>query len=337
MKNKVSFIIPVYNTEKYIDECIQSILQQTGCPWELIIVDDGSTDCTFQICQRYADADDRVRVIKQDNAGSAVARNQGLDIATGSWISFVDADDWIEKDFLQKLIPYMREEYDFVMYSYDEVKGDVAKRMVAIDKEFVLEEEAFQLLVKDVIDTEKRVPEVAASRSQFWTKIYKKEFLEQKNIRLRPELRMSQDVMFNLCVYDVAQKAVFIPESLYNYRILDDSTCHKFSNEQVPRILKIMTAIGEFVKQSDLGKEGELLYKKRILVSLVNACRLDFCHRNNPKTYKERRMHFYELRNMEPFKSALTNKVICKFSFKKQICMWFVKFKMFGLLCKFLK
>ena len=337
MNKKISFIVPAYNAEKYIEQCILSILEQNKCPWELIIIDDGSRDLTLQICRKYEEKDNRIKVVCQQNAGSAVARNTGLDMATGEWISFLDADDWISKDYLEKVYPYLQPEYDFIMYSYCEIKDDFFRAMCQNGEEFILQKEEFELLVKDVIDTERRLLEAAASRSQFWTKVYRREFLEKHQIRMQPELRMSQDVMFNLCVYNVAEKAIFIPELLYNYRILNDSTCHKYSEEQVPRILKIMNAIGEYVPKTNLGEEGEILFQKRILVSLVNACRLDFCHPQNPKSYTERYKAFLELRRQEPFKGALKWNIITKFSFKKQICMWFVKFRLFGLLNIFLK
>lgn len=336
MNNTVTFIIPLYNMEKYLQTCINSILKQTIDDWELILVDDGSTDRTAVLCDAYAEKDERIRVIHQRNAGSAAARNSGMDMAKGEWLAFIDGDDWIEETYLETLQPYMQECYDFLMYSYKEVQGTNKKSMLRAEKEFLLEGDTFRLLVKDVIDTEKRLSEVAASRSQFWTKLYRKQFLLENQVRSDTELRMSQDVMFNLCVYNLAKRALFLPKELYNYRILDDSTCHRYSEEQVPRILKTMEAIGAYVDKTGLGQEGELLYQKRILVSLVNACRLDFCHKSNPAKYTMRRRRFLELRAKEPFCTTLNPPVIRSFSFRKQVCMWLVKFKCFGLLSVFL-
>ena len=336
MNNIISFIIPAFNVEKYICTCIDNILNQKIDDWELIIVDDGSTDATAEICDMYAEKDKRIKVMRQKNAGSAVARNSGLDMATGKWIAFIDGDDWIEENYLETLQPYMEQNYDFIMYSYYEVRGmDKKSRCNALD-EIELGKDEFQQMVMDVIDTEKRVSEVASSRSQFWTKIYQKEFLFRNKLRLDPQLRMSQDVMFNLCVYNNAVKAIFIPKLLYNYRILGDSTCHRYSTEQLSRILKLTEAMGSYVKEMELKQKGEILFQKRILVSLVNACRLDFCHKDNPNSYTVRRGKFLCLCKQEPFASALKLKVICSFSIRKQICMWFVKFRCFRLLNFFL-
>ena len=93
---KVSVIVPVYNAEKYLQECVDSILRQTLADLELILVDDGSTDTSPALCDRYAEQDLRVRVIHQANAGSSAARNRGIEVATGEWIAFVDSDDFID-------------------------------------------------------------------------------------------------------------------------------------------------------------------------------------------------------------------------------------------------
>ena len=337
MNKIVSFIIPVYNAEKYIEACIESVRKQTIPEWELILVDDGSTDASPQICERFAQTDNRIRVIHQENAGPAMARNNGFDLAVGQWIAFIDGDDWIEENYLECLQPYMTEDYDFIMYSYNEVRGDRKKDRCNIGKEILLEKEELRLLVMDAIDTEKRMGKVAASRSQFWTKLYRREFLVCNHIYSDVRLRTCEDVMFNLCVYEKARKAVFLPEILYNYRILDDSACHHYSEQQVGRIKMFTEAICSVVPGIDLGENAELLVQKRILVSVVNACMLDFCHKKNPESYAVRKKQFLNLCVEEPFRSALKGNVICRFSFQKQVCMWLVKFRFFWLLTLLLR
>ena len=97
---KVSIIVPVYNTEKYLARCIDSILAQTFTDFELILVNDGSKDNSGKICDEYAQKDSRIVVIHKENGGVSSARNKGIDVAQGEWISFVDSDDWISSDFL---------------------------------------------------------------------------------------------------------------------------------------------------------------------------------------------------------------------------------------------
>lgn len=102
--NLISVIVPVYNTEKYLDRCIQSILSQTYTDLELLLIDDGSTDSSGAICDKYAEQDSRVRVFHKENGGASSARNLGLDNANGDWIAFVDSDDWIDSEMYEQMI-----------------------------------------------------------------------------------------------------------------------------------------------------------------------------------------------------------------------------------------
>ena len=97
----ISVIVPVYNTEKYLPRCIESVLAQTFVDWEMLLIDDGSTDASGSICDEYAAKDERIRVFHKENGGVSSARNLGLDNAQGEWITFVDSDDWIEENFLK--------------------------------------------------------------------------------------------------------------------------------------------------------------------------------------------------------------------------------------------
>lgn len=101
---KLSVVIPVYNVEKYLDRCINSIINQSYKNWELILIDDGSSDLSGKICDKYLNIDRRIRVFHIKNQGVSNARNLGINVSTGKYITFIDSDDWIEKDLLEKMI-----------------------------------------------------------------------------------------------------------------------------------------------------------------------------------------------------------------------------------------
>lgn len=103
MTSTISVIIPVYNSEKYVGRCIESVQAQTYTDWQLILVDDGSKDKSLEICHEYAGSDTRIRVIHQENAGPGIARNVGLEYANGKYVVFIDSDDYIEKEYFQLL------------------------------------------------------------------------------------------------------------------------------------------------------------------------------------------------------------------------------------------
>lgn len=119
MQPKISIVIPVYNVGQYLCQCLDSIITQTIQDYEVILVDDGSTDESPSICDKYAEKNKRFTVIHQKNEGSAKARNTGLDKATGEYIAFIDSDDWINEDHLQNLQKRAEEtEADIVISSY---------------------------------------------------------------------------------------------------------------------------------------------------------------------------------------------------------------------------
>lgn len=99
----ISVVVPVYNAENYISRCVESVLDQTYCNWQMILVDDGSKDKSLEICQKYANEDNRINVIHQENAGPGIARNAGIAKASGNYVVFIDSDDYIEKDYFQLL------------------------------------------------------------------------------------------------------------------------------------------------------------------------------------------------------------------------------------------
>ena len=116
----ISIIVPVYNTEKYLDRCIQSILSQTYTDFELLLINDGSTDSSGAICDKYAEQDSRVRVFHKENGGVSSARNVGLDNAKGEWVTFCDSDDWVENCWLDTFVENS-ENTDLVVQGFNNV------------------------------------------------------------------------------------------------------------------------------------------------------------------------------------------------------------------------
>ena len=104
MKNKVSVVVPIYNVEKYLPKCIETIQTQSYENLEIILVNDGSTDSCLKICEKYKKDDERIIIVNKKNGGLSDARNYGIEKATGKWITFIDSDDYVEKDYIETLI-----------------------------------------------------------------------------------------------------------------------------------------------------------------------------------------------------------------------------------------
>ena len=120
---KISVIVPVYNTAQFLPRCIESILSQSFTDFELLLIDDGSTDGSGKICDAYAEKDNRIRVFHKENGGVSSARNLGLDNARGEWVTFVDSDDYVSPVILEKCLESVNG-YDMVVFNYQNVEGD---------------------------------------------------------------------------------------------------------------------------------------------------------------------------------------------------------------------
>lgn len=205
----ISVITPVYNVSKYLDRCIESIINQTFDNFELILVDDGSTDDSGEKCDSWADKDSRIKIIHQKNAGAGAARNVGLTMATGDYIAFVDSDDWIELDMYETLIKLLQ---DFPM-------ADIAicdTHWTTSSKANIKRSEDPKICVKEQSELLEEFFRIHGEKSNYG--IYNK-LIRRHIIRdfLFLEGTLSEDVMATYYFYTHCQKAVYINRKLYNY------------------------------------------------------------------------------------------------------------------------
>lgn len=212
MKQKIiGVIVPVYKVEKYIAECIDSILAQTYTNFRLILVNDGTPDNAGKICDEYAKIDSRITVIHQQNAGVSRARARGVEEANDcEFITFVDADDTIKNECLETFINDMDEETDIVV-SYIDDKFNPTKS-------FVTTEDFVQMLLKD------RSMSIAV-----WGKLYRRSLLTRYVLDIPKEIRFSEDIIMNLRIaYSCGKKIKFLQKSLYNYKFHPESVANTF-------------------------------------------------------------------------------------------------------------
>lgn len=222
----ISIIVPVYKVEKYIRKCIESILNQTYKHFELILVDDGSPDNSGAICDEYAEMDSRVKVLHQENAGQASARNAGLEIAKGDYISFVDSDDTIETNMLEILAEML------------EIHGcDIAMcghRIVRENEETKLSVQEYKV---ELMDIEALWNEIFGSlNNAVWNKLFKRDLLD--DIRFPLDLVHGEDLIFNLEYLIKCKMGAINRTPCYNYLKRNDSvTTSSFSNKKLMEIV----------------------------------------------------------------------------------------------------
>ena len=248
---KISVIVPVYNVEKYLHECIGSILTQTFTDFELILVNDGSQDNSGSICDEYASKDNRITVIHQENQGQAAARNTAVAIATGEWIHFVDSDDLIHPQMLEILYGAVDETTQISMCGV--YKGD------NLSENFFSPKIDYRFKKHPI--NEEQLVEMYLDRYQFWiacTKLIKKEIIEKYPFT---EGRIYED---NGVVFKWINQTEFVnitDEQLYFYRVNPDSTTQvNFSLKNLDRLWAFEEQIN-FYENTDFNELKKTIYK----------------------------------------------------------------------------
>ena len=202
----VSIIVPVYKVEEYLCECLDSIVGQTYRDLEIILIDDGSPDRCPKICDEYAAIDNRIRVIHKYNGGQSEARNRGLDIATGNYLMFVDSDDYLDKEMVNRLMDALvLNDADISMCSRNAVSSGFITPTHLFDSNIVFNnKDVMYLILKDVIG------------SQPWAKLFKKELFD--NVRF-PEGRLYEDIGTMYLAFYNCKRFSYIRQPLYYYRL----------------------------------------------------------------------------------------------------------------------
>lgn len=224
-KSLISIIIPIYNAEKYLNRCIKSILNQSHNNLEIILVNDGSEDDSLNICNDYAKRDSRIKVIHKDNAGPSAAREDGVNMATGNFIAFVDADDYIDKDMYQSLIRVANNGVDIVQCGY---------RRVSTTGEILETRELKQIDISGSFESSLHYASQTNTTNFLWNKLYKAKLFKKV---VFPKLYAGEDSCILTQVYTFAKRIVNIEEPFYNYVMTPDSLCRQpFSEKKLDNI-----------------------------------------------------------------------------------------------------
>jgi glycosyltransferase involved in cell wall biosynthesis len=213
---EISVIVPIYNGAKYINECIEMVINQTFKNFELIIVDDGSTDNSFEMCNEYAKKDSRVKLISKKNGGTWAARNKGIDVSTGKYIIFFDCDDWYEENILKEMYETIESNnVDLVISGQTNVivdkNGETVRRTTVIPNNHFFKTKD-EILGNYILLRKEEIGDT------LWNKIYKSKIIKKYNLRFE-NYKRGEDTIFNATYYEHIEKCIVIGKALYNYRI----------------------------------------------------------------------------------------------------------------------
>lgn len=256
---RISVIVPVYNAERYLDKCIASILAQSFSDFELVLINDGSTDNSGEICNNFAKKDSRIKVIHKENGGASSARNAGMEIAAGDYIAFVDCDDYVETDFLEQLYKIIANTDSDLAVSgcvWEQHGGLEYRRNPAATytkREYI-----------DAVCTEKIAYITAYGPC---CKLYKTSFLQENGITFDTAYKLSEDRLFNLDVMACMHRAVSTDYVGYHYVDNPASLTHNRKNRAIVKNIieaeiEVWNRFEHTVKQAGLYTAYEAYIKK---------------------------------------------------------------------------
>lgn len=214
----VSIVIPIYNAEKYILRCLESLQQQTYRKFECVIIDDGSVDKSKLLVEGVCERDYRFRYIYQENAGPSAARNRGIREVCGKYLIFIDADDYVERNYIEQLVCKIKQGMDLVCCGYI----DISRYGIVCWNDFIKGDFSRERLIQCIIN---------GTGGVLWGKIFKTSIVKDNDIQLDESLFMCEDMIFVLQYVEYVTEWCVIPQNLYYYNRLNENSISKKIND----------------------------------------------------------------------------------------------------------
>lgn len=306
MSKKVSLIIPAYNAENSISRAIDSVLNQKYIH-EIIVVNDGSKDSTLSILNEYSKLHNKLRVIDQKNSGASHARNVGLDEATGDYISFLDSDDYLIEDTIQKNLDELVEtKSDIIMYSYNRVEmtNDKFKIIQHVNKDTVIDLNADCLFLETLIQN--------VSFNHLWNKIYKREIIEKNKIRFDRKIILGEDYIFNIAYIESSTRLLLSSRISYNYVETKGGLTKKFYCNKFKELSYAREATLSVIKKYQL---DESIYYNTVIRNLTSYL-ININHKNSSYSMKNKYIIIKSTLNLLEVQKAIENLGLKKSKYK---------------------
>ncbi len=276
----ISVIIPVYNVEAYIHQCIDSIINQTYQNLEIIVVDDGSPDNCGAICDEYAKKDNRIVVFHKENGGVNSARNLGIQNATGEWIAFVDSDDWCELDYYENFVNEIGDTYPDVfqacgfMYEYPD---DKCKYEYNFNENYKANDKTgIEKLMMDI--TRIGLP---------WDKLYRRKFIVENHLLFDTSCKALDDHLFNFQVYDCARTVAGSVFAGYHYRQIEMSITKGFNQKKSVQCYEAISKLQNYICQHNLHENLKAAMHTDAIIAVIISLNCYYFHPGNNHSYRE--------------------------------------------------
>lgn len=307
----VSIIVPVYNVkEEYLQKCIESLINQSLTSIEIILVDDGSTDNSRTICESYANRDNRIVFIHQHNSGVSVARNRGIELAKGKWITFVDADDWVEASMCQRMVDTAEKWRSELVI----IPPIVHKETTKFDNPFFegdimnlnrLQKDDLQIRAMVLSHPAETFHSKAILTGHTFGKLILRDFLTKSNITFQDDLLLQQDGIFYLNLFEKCHKISYLNDFLYHYRLYQTSS-HMKSRRNTKQIYSLVQqAFYKFIKEYNKSPEFYDAYYAKCVSDISIIVKNDFFNDDTQLSLGKRLKELRMLLKQEPYYTAI--------------------------------
>lgn len=332
-KPKISIIVPIYNVEKYIKRCIDSLVNQTFKDIEIILVDDESPDNCFHICEEYSARDPRIKVIHKKNGGLGFARNSGLDVAIGEYIAFVDSDDYVDLNMYEKLYETAQENaLDTLYCGYNNVDNNFKAESISEVSSLQILDSTDEIngVLMDMIASEPSSRIERKYRMSVWHGIYSNELITKNKIRFCSEREfISEDIIFHIDYLTVTSRIAFIPNPFYYYCDNESSLTKTFRKDRLKK--HIILYEGILFRMIELGYDKSL-YQDRVIRFFIGYVRFDLrgiC--NSDISFLEKKRLIKEI-CLNPIWESFINYPVNKMPLKHKVIMYMIKNRMISSL-----
>lgn len=312
---KVSIIVPVYNVEKYLPQCTESLLGQTLSDIEIIMVDDGSPDHCGLLIDEYAQNDRRIIPYHKQNGGVSRARNDGIAKISGEYVFFCDSDDWLEKDAIEAMYhAAVKNDADVVISDFCEAKGEQYDYRHCFSNEFETRDRAVIQVVQNTVFPKgySSLSSSAFSRGYCmgapWHHLIRSSLIKDNGLLFDPDVRgIFDDGIFMLNVFEHAESVAYIQKNCYFYRIVPGSLTHRYS----PKILEtydiVFSKIDQFAHKYKKDSSFREAFNVRVINYLNKAMAVYFLNEGNQQSAAERYNEFVRTAKREPYGTAIRN------------------------------
>lgn len=332
----ISIIIPIYKVEKYLKRCVESVRKQTLTDLEIILVDDGSPDDCPRICDEYLKEDSRIKVIHKQNGGLASARNAGMNMATGKYIFFLDSDDWLELDGMQRLYETAEKyQVDFVRYRA------IRTGWPGMDENAPCMVEEIRELQQGLYEKDRIIKEIyprLLATSQLtmgavvgaWGSLYRNDFLRKNQLSFYEEVKFSEDLIFSANVVRAANNFYFIDTPcVYHYFYNPNSISKSFREGRWDSCKSLIHYCEkDFANDTTYDFKRELYYLRWFCIMLA------LNERKYLKGYSEKRAYCKKLLNDPVIRSTKLRLSYFNVTWKQKVVMILVRWKMSGFLAR---